>query len=296
MAAIACGCSDGSSHEAVSASGISTTAVTRTASARSRSSIPDSAPRSASPSTTSESPTSSDPAAVAARFEGVQPHEWGTDVDGVSTRLDTTSPILALTFDACGGPHGAKFDAGLIDLLVHEQLPATLFLNGRWIDANPGLAELLAAHPLFELANHGTHHRPLSVTGRSAYGITGCASAAEVVDEIASNHERLRAITGRAPRFFRSGTAYYDEVGAQIVSALGEVPVSFAVNGDAGATFSAPQIVRSLAHPPPGAIVLMHMNHPTGSTAAGLAAALPNLRTLGVEFVGLSTSGLSLRH
>ncbi len=224
------------------------------------------------------------------------PTEWGPVVAGVATRLETSSELLALTFDACGGPHGSGVDHALLELLIREQIPATLFLNARWIDANPQVTESLMSNPLFEVANHGAHHRPLSVTGRSAYGIAGCASVSEVVDEVASNHERLTTLLGHPPMFFRSGTAFYDEVAAQIVSALGETPVSFAVNGDAGATLSVSEIGRTLSNPPPGAVVLMHMNQPTRSTAAGLAAALPSLRARGSRFVTLSGAGVSMAH
>jgi peptidoglycan/xylan/chitin deacetylase (PgdA/CDA1 family) len=40
-------------------------------------------------------------------------------------------------------------------------VPATLFVNARWIEANPRQFRQLAADPLFEIANHGTEHRPL---------------------------------------------------------------------------------------------------------------------------------------
>ena len=224
------------------------------------------------------------------------PTQWGTDVTGVNTRLDTTDPIMALSFDACGGIHGSGVDQALIDLLNQEQLAATLFLNERWIDANPQVTDSLIANPLFEIANHGTHHKPLSVTGRSAYNIAGCASAAEVIDEVESNHHRLTALLGHPPTFFRSGTSYYDEIGAAIVTALGEIPVSFAINGDAGGSFSVAQIGRALAEPPPGAIVLMHMNQPHRSTARGLAVALPALRARGTRFVTLSGAHLPAAH
>ncbi len=229
-----------------------------------------------------------------ARFDGLVPSQWGTDVSGVATRFDTSLPIMALTFDACGGPRGDGVDQTLIDLLIREGLPATLFLNGRWIDANPAVTEALIAHPLFEIENHGSHHRPLSVNGRSAYGIAGCTSVAAVIDEVESNHERLSALLGHPPRFFRSGTAYYDEVATQIVAALGETPVSFSVNGDAGATLNAPEMVRALARPAAGAVVIMHMNQPRRATAAGLAAALPSLRASGVQFVTLTGANIAL--
>ena len=234
------------------------------------------------------------PDQVAARFVGQVPTQWGTAVDGVGTRLDATGAVIALTFDACGGPHGSAVDQDLIVLLEREQLPATLFLNQRWMMANPQVTDSLIANPLFEIANHGTHHKPLSTVGKSAYGIVGCASPAEVADEVESNHDRLTALIGHPPRFFRSGTAHYDEVAAEIVSALGETPVSFAINGDAGATYTVVEIGRALAHPPPGAIVLMHMNQPRRATAEGLAAALPALRAKGTTFVTLSGAHLPL--
>ena len=68
-----------------------------------------------------------------------------------------------------------------------EPVGPTLFVNARWIEANLRKFRRLAADPLFEIANHGTEHRPLSVTGRSAYGIAGTSSVAQVVDEVMVN-------------------------------------------------------------------------------------------------------------
>ncbi len=68
------------------------------------------------------------------------------------------------------------------------------------------------------IANHGTRHRPLSVTGRSAYGIAGTRSAGEVYDEVAGNQAKLTRLLGVPPRFFRSGTAYCDDIAARIVT------------------------------------------------------------------------------
>ncbi|MFF2113525.1 polysaccharide deacetylase family protein [Rhodococcus koreensis] len=179
-------------------------------------------------------PLPPDTAAIAAKYAGAVPHEWGVAVTGTATRLAAAEHRIALTFDACGGPQGDGVDADLLGLLERERLPATLFVNGRWIDANPGLTAQLAGNPLVELANHGTPHLPLSVTGKSAYGIAGTTSPAEVIDEVWVNHNRLLEIMGRPPRWFRPGTAHCDEVAASIVRDLGEQVVGFTVNGDAG--------------------------------------------------------------
>ncbi len=254
--------------------------------------VPSSAPEPA-PSSTPTPAAPSAPAAptrdtIVARYAGVTPTAFGLDVPGVVNRLPTSERVVALTFDACGGARGSGYDAALIEALRATGTPATLFLNQRWIAAHPDLAAELAADPLFELANHGTAHLPLSVTGAPAYGIPGTAGPGEVFDEVDGNRRTLTELTGAAPRFFRSGTAHYDDVAVRIAGELGETVVNFDVNGDAGATFSARQVAAALQSVSPGSIVIGHLNQPTGGTAAGVAAALPRLTADGFRFVRLS--------
>lgn len=189
-----------------------------------------------------------------------------------------------MTFDGCGGSGGSLADRPLIDALRAREVPATLFLNLRWIEANRALAEELAAVPFFELANHGSLHRPLSVNGRSAYGIEGTRSVAEVIDEVWANHEELARLCGRAPRWFRSGTAHYDEVAVQVVEALGERVIGFDVNGDAGATFDAATVETQLRTAGPGSIVIAHLNQPASGTARGVERALDRMLAEGAVF------------
>lgn len=221
------------------------------------------------------------------------PEEWGEAVTGVRTRLATDAAVVALTFDLCGGPGGSDLDTRLLGFLRREQVPATLFVNARWIDANPAAAAELADDPLFELDNHGTRHRPLSVTGRSAYGITGTASVDEVIDEVLGNQHRLTELTGRAPATFRSGTAHYDEVAVEVVSQLGLEVAGFDVLGDAGGTFSAGQVAAALTGAAAGSIALLHLNQPGSGTAAGVEQAVPALRSRGLEPVRLSAYPLA---
>lgn len=227
-------------------------------------------------------------AEIVAAYGRAVPRSWGFDAPGVVHRLPAGHRGIALTFDACGGPGGSGYDRDLIDFLRKREVPATLFLNSRWIDANPALFRKLAAEPLFEIGNHGTRHLPLSVTGRSAYGIPGTRSAAEVYDEVAGNRDKLTRLLGEPPRFFRSGTAYCDDVAARIVTRMGERFASFSVNGDAGATFTPEQVRTTVGSAPAGSVVICHMNHPEGGTAEGIAAAVPRLLAAGHTFVRLS--------
>jgi peptidoglycan/xylan/chitin deacetylase (PgdA/CDA1 family) len=222
------------------------------------------------------------------RYSGKQPTAWGEAVPRVVSRLPTTDRVVALTLDACGGRTGSGYDAELIETLQRERMPATLFVNARWIEANPRKFQRLAADPLFEIANHGTVHRPLSVTGRSAYGIAGTSSVAQVIDEVMVNQRLITRLTGAAPAFFRSGTAYCDDVAVRVVNDLGLRVVNFDVLGDAGATYSAARVADAMLSSKPGSIVLAHMNRPDSGTAEGIDAALPKLRRRDFRFVRLS--------
>jgi peptidoglycan/xylan/chitin deacetylase (PgdA/CDA1 family) len=277
VAGLAAGCGTDKSNTPAARSNNTTTAAGARASAAPD--IPVTAVRRA--------PAAATPAAVAARHAADQPQLWGMEMRGITSSFAANGKQMALTFDACGGTGNNDIDETLLNLLISQQFPATLFLNKRWIDANPERTAQLAANPLFELANHGVAHKPLSVSGQSAYGITGTGSPQEAVDEVWSNHERLTTLLGKPPRFFRAGTAHYDDVAVSIVNELGETPVGFSINADYGATANASAVQNSMSAAAPGAISLAHMHRPKSGTAAGMTAALPALRAAGFTFVHL---------
>ncbi len=259
-----------------------TSSVPVSESDRSASAEPD--PRASEPADTA----STSRKALIRRYSEKKPTAWGEAVPKVIRRLPTSDRVVALTLDACGGQSGSGYDAKLIKTLRRADVPATLFVNARWIRANRRTFGQLAADPLFEIANHGTEHRPLSVTGRSVYGMAGTASVGEVVDEVAINQRLITRLTGTAPAFFRSGTAYYDDVAVRVVADLGLRVVNFDVLGDAGATYSAAQVADAMLTSKPGSIILAHMNQTASGTAEGIKRALPELRQRGFRFVHLS--------
>jgi len=218
-----------------------------------------------------------------------EPAQWGENVSGVVTTFDSSKKEIALTFDACGGSfRSSQYDAELIDFLSDNHIPATLFINSRWIQSNPEIFARLAANPLFEIANHGTAHRPLSINGKSVYNIPGTASAEDVAREINGNGDLIEKLTGKRPLFFRSGTAYYDEQAVIIAHQNGVEIAGFSVLGDAGATFSAPKVAQQLLNSHSGDILLFHMNHPEGGTREGIIEGVTKLKGEGFSFVRLS--------
>ncbi|TCP69630.1 polysaccharide deacetylase family protein [Baia soyae] len=223
--------------------------------------------------------------AIRSQFQNATPTQWGEKMSGIISKLPTNEKVIALTFDACGGKHGDGYDAELIQFLQENQIPATLFLNARWIESHPELTKQLANNPLFEIENHGSEHRPLSINGRSVYGIQGTKNLDAIIQEVIVNHRLIEKTIGKAPRFFRAGTAYYDDIAVQVAKQLGEQIAGFHITGDAGATFNQVQVKNAVLQAKPGSIILLHMNQPKGDTAEGVKEAIPLLKKQGYRFV-----------
>jgi len=202
---------------------------------------------------------------------------------GITDKIPSTDSVLYLTLDACDSrPNG--YNAKLINFLRKERIQATLFLNSNWIKANYDIAQNLAKDPLFKIENHGAHHRPASVSGKSAYGIKGANSKEGLLSDILPNQDKIFMLTGRKPTWFRAGTANYDDIAIHEILKLGLKIAGFAVNADYGAVASKKTIEKSLAQARPGDIIIAHMNRPESETAAGLATSLIKMKSLGYRF------------
>ncbi|MDD5456656.1 MAG: polysaccharide deacetylase family protein [Candidatus Margulisbacteria bacterium] len=223
---------------------------------------------------------------IQSRYKDKVPLLWGEHIPGIKTKLDTNQKVIALSLDACGSPHD-NYDSDLIDYLIKNKIPATLFINSRWITKYKEIFLMLANTSLFEIENHGTFHKPCSVAGRSVYGIKGTESPSEIVSEIEINSEMLSEYTGHNPKFYRSGTAYYDDVALDIVHSLGYEAIGFSILGDAGSTYSKEQVKEALVKASAGDIVILHMNHKESETAEGVMEAIPVLLKNGYKFVKL---------
>ena len=95
------------------------------------------------------------------------------------------------------------------------------------------------------------------------------------------------SFTGIKTKFFRAGTANYDDVAIKIAHELGYKIIGFNVNGDYGATAKKNVIYKNVINAKPGSIILAHMNHPEKETYEGFKNALIYLQKRGFEFVKL---------
>jgi peptidoglycan/xylan/chitin deacetylase (PgdA/CDA1 family) len=226
---------------------------------------------------------------IVSEFRGKPAGRWGEFVKGVDEVINTQEKKIAFTFDACGGKKGSGYDKELIEYMQQEKIPATLFISGNWIDSQFDTFLSLSRDTLFEIENHGLNHRPCSIDGESAYGIKGTNNIKEAFDEIEANARKIEAITGRRPRFYRSATAYINEECTLMAERLGITTVSYEVlSGDSVPFTPESEIEKDvLKNVRPGAIVIMHFNHPEWNTYEAMKKTVPILRQNGYTFVKL---------
>jgi peptidoglycan/xylan/chitin deacetylase (PgdA/CDA1 family) len=209
----------------------------------------------------------------------------------------TDKNIVALTFDADMTPGmlnelrskkvASWYNEKVIAALRQEQVPATLFMTGLWIEAYGDATKDLSADPLFELGSHsyshGAFHSP-------CYRLSPIPEAKQT-DEIQKTDALLKKYTVSYKKYFRFPGLCYDALSAKKVTDQGYTVVGGDVDG-ADAFVNSPKWTASdiVAHVRPGSIVVLHMHG--GRNAPDTAAALPDtikrLRAEGYTFVKVS--------
>ena len=193
----------------------------------------------------------------------------------------TDAPRVALTFDVehPDRPHHGAHAEWVLDELNRRDVPATLFLQGRWVEAHPHLARR-AADDGHLIGNHSHYHARMPLL--SASGFDEDVRAAEAV---------IRDVTGADPRpWFRFpfGAGADDPVLHQRLDALGYRHVGWDVElyeWEPGRTAReiADAMVNGVAGREQDAIVLLH-SWPD-PVAPGLPEAIDRLRERGASFV-----------
>lgn len=209
------------------------------------------------------------------------------NTSGVAYKFKTKRTQIALTFDACGAKPG-RFDERLFEVLNDQNVSATIFVTSAWIDSNGAWFQKIATNKNFEIQNHGTFHRPLSIDGKQMYGIAGTKNADEIVDEINTNRLKIQKLINHDSVFFRSGTATYEDEAVKIAKNLGVKIAGFSINADGGATYDDEQIFQKLKNAKSGDIVIAHINQPKSQNAKGFEKSIKFLKSKGFEFVKLS--------
>lgn len=230
---------------------------------------------------------------IANEFANQKPGKFGMFVPGTVEDISTHQKVVAFTFDACVGQSN-DYNADLINYLRKEKIPVTLFVSGLWIDGNLTIFKELAADSLFELENHGLLHRLCSLDGETKYGIAATSNANEVIDEMELNARKMKHLTGKRPKLFRSATTFTNETCTKIASVLEMKIVSYDILSGDAIPFTPATIIKDniLKNIHDGAIIIMHFNHPKWYEREALQMVVPILRQQGYKFVKLENHPL----
>jgi peptidoglycan/xylan/chitin deacetylase (PgdA/CDA1 family) len=210
----------------------------------------------------------------------------------VSPRLTLSGPAkaqptVALTLDACTG----KTDMRILNALVSNGIPATLFVTQRWMKRNAQALALLKSRPdLFQIENHGAAHVPaIDVPGR-AYGAATAGSGAAVIREIDGGARAIETATGRKPVWFRGASALYTQTSLQLIRKTGARVGGYSMAGDGGATLGQAATAKRISTARDGDVILVHVNHPERPAGAGVVEGVLALKRKGYRFVKLGAS------
>lgn len=191
-------------------------------------------------------------------------------------------PAVALTFDACMG----KADRRILDTLVDNRIPATVFVTARWLKHNAEAFAILKAHPdLFEIEDHGANHVPAVDRAMRIYGIAAAGSPKAVADEVEGGADAIVAAGAPKPLFFRGATAKYTQSSIREIEALGYKVAGYSVNGDGGSLLGKTATERNYARAKDGDVVISHINQPTHQAGEGVVAGILGLKKRGYRFV-----------
>jgi peptidoglycan/xylan/chitin deacetylase (PgdA/CDA1 family) len=183
---------------------------------------------------------------------------------------------IALTFDACPTGLPDEYDEKVIEVLLREKTPATLFLSGRWVEKNPETTKHLAARPQFEIANHAYWHPHMLEK-----------DDARIVRELKRTQAIVKKTTGRTPRYFRPPYGEVDERLANLAKTTGLVTIQYDIaSGDPDPGLSPHRIARSvLRDARGGSIIVFHMNRKGVHTADVLPEVISGLKKKGFLLV-----------
>lgn len=187
---------------------------------------------------------------------------------------------IALTFDACATLGHSKVDERVIHTLIANQVPATLFLGGKWMEQHPDATRMLATYPQFELGSHTYLHPHLTRE-----------SDERVREELSRTQDVLYTLTGRRATLLRPPYGEVDARVARLAAEAGMTVIQFDLaSGDPDPHISAKRLIEYVTDmSKKGSIVVMHMNGRGWHTADALPRIILRLRKKGYKFVTVST-------
>lgn len=185
----------------------------------------------------------------------------------------TDKKALALTFDISWG---TVMPPKVFAILVHDHVPATIFVSGPWAKQNAPLVASFAKAGM-EVESHGWAH--VNYSG---------LSPAQIASNVSRTSAVIQQITGSKPEFVRPPNGDFNTTAIRVARGLGETTVTWGTDSldwmNPGVGTIAGRVIRR-AHP--GDIVLLHASDTCKQTDLALPTIITTLRGDGYQLVTL---------
>lgn len=197
---------------------------------------------------------------------------------GKSTRkvpvysVDTDKKVVALSFDAAWG---ADKTQGILDILNKNEISATFFLVGFWIDKYEEETKAIAKAGL-DIGNHTRNHLNMTVLSED-----------EIKKEIDDVNRRIEKLCGVVPKYFRAPFGAYNNKLIESVKGAGLTPVQWSIDTLDWKGITTREIVnRVVPKAKNGDIILFHNN--SDNVLNALPLVIEGLKMKGFSFVKMS--------
>lgn len=197
----------------------------------------------------------------------------------VIDKLPTNQKVVAITLDACETKAPSYLDWKIINYLLENKIPFTLFVSGKFIERNKNELEKIYKSGIVSIQNHSYNH----------FQHMEKLSKEEIVEEVLKTEKLIYHITGKKPIYFRFPGGNYDEKSLKILENLGYKVVHWTFpSGDPDRSITADKMTLFvLSKTRPGTILIFHANGRGYSTPDALPVIIRELKKKGYNFVKL---------
>ncbi len=188
--------------------------------------------------------------------------------------VECQEKLVAISFDAAWGNEDTQ---ELLDILEKNNVKATFFMTGGWVESYPEDVKNIAAAG-HELGNHSQNHKNMSQL-----------SVEECKEELMSVHNKVKELTGVDMQVFRPPYGDYDDEVITTVYECGYYPIQWDVDSLDWKNYGVQNIIDTVLNHKAlgnGSIILMHNG--AKYTADALQSVIDGLKDKGYTFVTMS--------
>ncbi len=186
--------------------------------------------------------------------------------------VDTNTKNIAISFDAAWGSDKTE---AIIDILKGNDVSATFFLVGMWIDKNEALVKKIDEAG-FEIGTHSNLHPDMSKLSKNQMEL-----------ELTSSVKKIEDITNKKVKVFRAPYGAYNNTLLDTAESLGLKTIQWDVDSLDWKGVSASQICSNILNKvKSGSIILCHNN--ADHIVEALPSLISTLKACGYNFVKMS--------